>query len=36
MSYATLGDVEGFRAGAPLFLHHWITNWDEFDFAAAK
>jgi hypothetical protein len=36
MSYAILGDVVGFKASPPLSLHHWITNWDEFDFAAAK
>jgi hypothetical protein len=36
MSCAMRGDVAGFRAGPLLSLHHWITNWDEFDFAAAK
>jgi hypothetical protein len=36
MSHVILGGVAGFRARPPLFLRDWITNWDEYNFAAAK
>jgi hypothetical protein len=34
VSHTMPGDVARFRAGPPLPLRHWSTNWDEFDFAA--